>query len=187
MTTVKPIFLVVMCEAVIKMAATSTTPALPICPSGFGWDPQLEDCLPYTLCDTAPNTSICSDLPQSGTTAGKPRTSEHIHLCPAGMGWNQFLEDCQACSVCDNAPNTSICPYCHTVSVKDTPYRHLGSAVGLGASALGIACFVVAALWYKKHAGKVDEKLKMPIQETAGREISPGHAGGQILERVTVV
>ncbi|XP_035665784.1 uncharacterized protein LOC118409023 [Branchiostoma floridae] len=100
------------------MAATSTTPALPICPSGFGWDPQLEDCLPYTLCDTAPDTSICSDLSQSGTTAGKPHTSENIHLCPAGMGWNHILEDCQECSVCDDAPNTSICPYCHTGNVK---------------------------------------------------------------------
>ncbi|CAH1271308.1 Hypp4624 [Branchiostoma lanceolatum] len=102
MTTLNPILTAVAFEVVFKMATTSTTPALPICPSGYGWDSQLEDCLPYSLCDTAPDTSICSDLSRS-----------------AGYGWNQYLEDCQACCVCDEAPNTSICPYCHTAGDKE--------------------------------------------------------------------
>ncbi|KAI8518504.1 hypothetical protein Bbelb_045210 [Branchiostoma belcheri] len=193
MTNFNPIFMVVTCEVIFKMAATSTPASLPVCPSGFGWDSQLEDCIPYSLCDTAPDTSICSDLSRStgsgvsatSDTIAESRIAENAHVCPAGFGWNQYLEDCQSCSVCDDAPNTSICSYCQTE--QNHGIHHLpGWAVGIAVSVIVTACLVLAAIWYKlsKRARKGDKKLKTGIQETTKTGIQET---AEVLDMVTVV
>ncbi|CAH1271309.1 Hypp4625 [Branchiostoma lanceolatum] len=122
----------------------TVVPPLDLCPPGYGWAREIQDCLDCAVCDSMPETSICPDCRGDSVSAGissdksfRQAKVEEIdtanfesYRCPSGYGWDPVNSDCMPCSVCDDMPDTNICDKCAEAKDDEEIRQPIQESVG---------------------------------------------------------
>ncbi|XP_078686568.1 uncharacterized protein LOC144919168 [Branchiostoma floridae x Branchiostoma belcheri] len=187
MRPAKPILVITLLAGRLSVTASANTKATPVCPPGYGWAPELNDCMDCAVCDTMPETSVCLDCKgeeepavvpnESGFRQVKAQSDDtaNFYQCPSGYEWHPDISDCMSCTVCDEMPNTYICDMC-AKETKSVRARFQPGVIAVIAmlTMLTVCSMSMAAYctWKRLQVGRnngddAESEARQPIQETA--------------------
>ncbi|XP_066295045.1 uncharacterized protein [Branchiostoma lanceolatum] len=168
----------------LSVTASTNTKAPARCPAGYGWAPELNDCMDCVVCDTMPATSICpsckgeessvvpSEISFQQVEVQRENTA-NFYQCPSGYEWHPVISDCMSCGVCDDMPDTEICDRCAEANSKSA-HLQPGVIAVITILALVTVCSLSVAAWFtRKKRGRHDDdesEARQPIQVSDARE-----------------